>query len=146
MEHADNKGLLKPLELESKPYRAVNEMTVEEVIGLPVFEAKLQECIDEVEDMRKDALKQAIKSKYKVKRDVTCGLRDRGLWNTIALRALYKKLLANSRDHDLSSNERTFVRAVGDQALHEAVRYLKTEERLHKKNNHGKEENKKADS
>lgn len=115
--------------MEIKP---LSETTVGEMVEYPAFITKLQEVISEVEEVRSEIAKRAIKAKLKPKRDITCGLRDRGLWNTDAIKANYKKLLAKEKITHLSSNERMFIRNVGDEALHRLVNQIKIEERNNK--------------
>ena len=125
--------------MEIKP---LSETTVGEMVEYPAFITKLQEVIDEVEAVRIEMLKRVVKAKFKPKRDITCGLRDRGLWNADAIKANYKKILAKEKVTHLSSNERMFIRNVGDEALHRLVNQIKIEERNNKSQEirYGKEE------
>lgn len=102
-------------------------LTVSQVIELPAFTDMVVSAMNDVNDLLKQAIREAIKNKTKVRRTVVHAFKEKGLWNEISMIANYRKLLSGEKIEYLLSKERAFIRALGDEALHRTVQRIKQE-------------------
>ena len=103
------------------------KLTVAQVIELPAFTDMVVSAMDDVNDLLRQAVHEAIKNKAKIRRTVVHAFKEKGLWNEISMTANYRKLLSGEKCEHLSSKERAFIRALGDEALHRTVQRIKQE-------------------
>ena len=118
--------------------KSINEMTVGEVIELPIFMAKVEECLDEIIRFRGRLHEQASKVHAELKRSPMERLQEKGLFNAHSIKAIYRRIL-DKAEKELSSTERDFVRGIGDEAIHRVIRQAKIEEENQKIHSHEKE-------
>lgn len=104
--------------------KTVNEMTVKELIKLPLFKEKINECIRE---LSASLHKVTIEKHLTLKRTPLGRLTERGLLNGDSFAAIYERILAKS-EKKCSSNERIWIKGVCNEALHRTVARLKIEE------------------
>ena len=104
--------------------KTINKMTVEELIELPLFKEKINECIKELSASLK---KMAIEKHVTLKRTPLDRLSEQGLLNGDSFVAIYKRILTKT-EKNCSSNERIWTRGICDEALHRTVTRLKIEE------------------
>ena len=104
--------------------KTINEMTVKELITLPLFKEKINECIKELSVSLR---KVAIEKHLALKRTPLDRLAEQGLLNGDSFTAIYGRILAKS-EKKCSSNERIWIKGICDEALHRTVTRLKIEE------------------
>ena len=111
--------------------KTVNEMTVKELLKLPLFKEKIDECIKELSiSLRKIAAEKHVE----LKRTPLDRLEEQGLVNSDSFVAIYERILAKT-EKNCSSNERMWIKGICDEALHRAVARLKVEENAGRKEN-----------
>ena len=104
------------------------ELTLGEVIKMPLYKAELVNLLREMDHAREDLIQRYIarygaRFKSGLKRHVTDRLRDKGLLNAESLIILYPRVLAKDTPN-LSANERTAVVNICDMALHNTLAVL----------------------
>lgn len=109
-------------------------MTVKGLTELPLFEKKVNECLKEIVKMRKQ-ISAKLKPGQMLRRSVYDRILEKNMFNSEAIKVLYVKILGKEAK-GLSAEERSFIRSVGDEALHRAVSDLKVQEenqKIHEK-------------
>lgn len=110
------------------------KLTVAQVIELPAFTDMVVSAMNDVNDLLRQAIREAIKNKTKVRRTVVHAFKEKGLWNEVSMIANYRKLLSGEKCEHLSSKERAFIRALGNEALHRTVQRIKQEKQQNNEN------------
>lgn len=98
------------------------ELTLGEVIKMPLYKAELVNLLSEMDHARENLMRMR-RYDAQLKRHVTDRLRDKGLLNAKSLIILYPRVLAKDTPN-LSANERAAVVNICDMALHNTLAVL----------------------
>lgn len=98
-----------------------------DVIQSAEFEKQVRICLGELYQTRAQLSKQY--SQYKLKRTPLDMLEEKKMCNAKAITVLYANVLNKSLNSvEYSSTLRSFIKSIGDEALHRTVKQLKTKE------------------